>query len=206
MTVHVGSQAPDFDLESDSGDRVSLADYAGRWLVLYFYPRDNTPGCTREAQDFSAAVARLGSLGAAVVGVSRDSVKSHCGFRDKIGIRFPLLSDPDLETHRAYGAWGAKTMYGRKVEGTIRSTFLLAPDGKVAAVWSGVKVDGHADKVLAAIGRSPDDTTPATRRVAKTTKTAKTAKTAKNVAAPAKAGAKKSARRPKKSTKKPARA
>jgi peroxiredoxin Q/BCP len=175
MSVQVGAPAPEFDLESDSGERVSTSDFAGRWLVLYFYPRDNTPGCTREAQDFSAAVARLRALGAAVVGVSRDSVKSHCGFRDKIGIRFPLLSDPDLEAHRAYGAWGTKSLYGKTVEGTIRSTFLVAPDGNVASVWSGVKVDGHVDKVIAALSgargvgpasASPASAAPAARRVA----------------------------------------
>jgi peroxiredoxin Q/BCP len=161
MSVQVGSPAPAFDLESDSGERVALSDFDGQWLVLYFYPRDNTPGCTREAQDFTAAVGRLRALGAAVVGVSRDSVKTHCSFRDKIGIRFPLLSDPDLEAHRAYGAWGTKTMYGKKVEGTIRSTFLVAPDGTIANVWSGVKVDGHAERVLEAIASARDGGAPA---------------------------------------------
>jgi peroxiredoxin Q/BCP len=163
MSVQVGLPAPDFALESDSGERMSRSGFEGKWLVLYFYPHDNTPGCTREAQGFSEAVARLQSLGAAVVGVSRDSVKSHCGFRDKIGIRFPLLSDPDLEAHRAFGAWGTKTMYGKKVEGIIRSTFLIAPDGTVANVWSGVKVDGHAETVIAAIraARAGHDPSPA---------------------------------------------
>ena len=113
--------------------------------------RDNTPGCTREAQDFTKAVARLKKLGAEVVGVSKDSVKSHCGFKEKIGIGFRLLSDPDLAAHRAYGAWGKKVMYGKQVEGVIRSTFLVAPDGKVARSWGGVKVDGHVDKVIAAL-------------------------------------------------------
>src|SRR5579871_3412751 len=143
--------APKFALESDADTRVKLADYAGKWLVVYFYPKDNTPGCTREAQDFTQAVPKLRKLGAEVVGISKDSVKSHCGFRDKIGIRFPLLSDPDLSTHKAYGAWGTKTMYGKKVEGTIRSTFLVSPAGKIVRSWTGVKVDGHADKVLAAL-------------------------------------------------------
>jgi peroxiredoxin Q/BCP len=146
-----GKAAPAFELENDAGERVSLGDFRGKWLVVYFYPRDNTPGCTREAQDFTKAVARLEKLGAAVVGVSKDSVKSHCTFRDKIRIKFPLLSDPELETHRAYGAWGTKTMYGKKVEGTIRSTFLVAPDGKLAKSWSSVKVDGHVDRVIEAL-------------------------------------------------------
>jgi peroxiredoxin Q/BCP len=151
MAVQEGAAAPKFILESDAGDRVTVNDYAGRWLVIYFYPKDNTPGCTREAQAFTAAATQLAKLGADVVGVSKDSVKSHCGFKEKIGIEFPLLSDPDLMAHRAYGAWGEKTMYGKKVQGVIRSTFLVAPDGKVARAWHGVKVDGHVDKVIAAI-------------------------------------------------------
>jgi peroxiredoxin Q/BCP len=146
-----GASAPAFDLESDTGERVTSADFAGKWLVLYFYPKDNTPGCTREAQDFTKAAARLKKLGATVVGVSKDSVKSHCGFKEKIGIGFTLLSDPDLDVHKAYGAWGKKVMYGKEVEGVIRSTFLVAPDGTVAKAWSGVKVDGHVDKVIAAL-------------------------------------------------------
>lgn len=149
--VKEGARAPKLDLESDDGRHVALDDFAGKWLVLYFYPRDNTPGCTREAQQFTAAAARLKKLGAEVVGISKDSVKSHCGFKEKIGINFPLLSDPDLTAHRAYGAWGTKVMYGRKVEGVIRSTFLLSPHGTVARAWTGVKVDGHADKVIAAL-------------------------------------------------------
>src|ERR1700733_12414498 len=127
-----------FDVESDDGKRVTaknLLSEPGKWLVVYFYPKDNTPGCTREAQDFTEAAARLKKLGAQVVGVSRDSVKSHCGFKEKIGIGFRLLSDPDLAAHRAYGAWGKKVMYGKQVEGVIRSTFLIAPDGKLAKAW-----------------------------------------------------------------------
>ena len=151
MSVQVGAPAPKFELESDDGARRTLLDFKGKWLVLYFYPRDNTPGCTREAQDFSAAAGRLRKLGAEVVGVSKDSVKSHCGFRDKFALRFPLLSDPDLVAHKAYGAWGKKMMYGKTIEGTLRSTFLVAPDGTVARIWRSVKVDGHAEAVLDAI-------------------------------------------------------
>lgn len=151
MSLEEGSKAPKFKLPSDGGDAVALADYAGKWLVLYFYPRDNTPGCTREAQEFTRSVARLKKLGAEVAGVSKDSVTSHCGFRDKYGIKFPLLSDTDLTVHKAFGAYGTKVMYGKKVEGVIRSTFLVSPEAKVAKAWRGVKVDGHADKVLAAI-------------------------------------------------------
>lgn len=160
MVVQEGAVAPEFALESDAGNRVTLDDYADRWLVLYFYPKDNTPGCTREAEAFSAAAPRLAKLGADVVGVSKDSVKTHCGFRDKIGITFPLLSDPDLTVHRAYGAFGEKTMYGKKVQGVIRSTFLVAPDGKIARAWRVVKVDGHVEKVIAAIEEARSEGKP----------------------------------------------
>jgi len=146
--IKAGEAAPQFDLESDAGTRLTLKDFAGKWLVLYFYPRDNTPGCTREAQGFSEAATVFKKLGAAVVGISKDSVKSHCGFRDKIGIRFPLLSDPDLVAHKAYAVWGTKVLYGRKMEGTIRSTFLISPGGKIARVWNSVKVDGHVEAVV----------------------------------------------------------
>jgi peroxiredoxin Q/BCP len=143
--------APVFDLESDQGKRVRSADFAGKWLIVYFYPRDSTPGCTREAQGFTAALPTLKKLGAQVVGISKDSVASHCTFRDKFAITFPLLSDPELKAHRAFGAWGKKTMYGKEVEGTIRSTFLVAPDGTLARSWKSVKVDGHVDTVAKAL-------------------------------------------------------
>jgi peroxiredoxin Q/BCP len=151
MTADVGAKAPNFDLESDAGTRMGLRDFDGEWLVLYFYPRDNTPGCTREAQEFTKAAARLRKLGARVAGVSRDSVKSHCSFRDKIAIGFPLLSDPDLTAHRSYGAWGEKLMYGKRIEGALRTTFLISPNGRIAEVWRNVRVDGHADAVVAAL-------------------------------------------------------
>ncbi len=149
--VEVGAKAPKFDLESDAGKRTTLGDFAGKWLVLYFYPKDNTPGCTREAIDFSKAALQLEKLGGAVAGVSKDSAKTHCGFRDKLGLKFRLLADETLAAHKAYGVWGIKNMYGRKVEGTIRSTFLISPGGKVVRAWSGVKVDGHVDAVLEAL-------------------------------------------------------
>lgn len=151
MTADVGAAAPEFDLESDAGTRVRLGDFEGEWLVLYFYPRDNTPGCTREAQDFTQAMARLRKLGARVVGVSKDSINSHGTFRDKIAIGFPLLSDPDLVAHKSYGAWGKKVMYGKHIDGTLRSTFLIAPNGRVAQVWRSVRVDGHAGAVVDAL-------------------------------------------------------
>jgi peroxiredoxin Q/BCP len=151
VTAPKAPKAPPFDLESDQGKRVKLADFAGKWVVVYFYPKDNTPGCTREAQAFTAAGSALKKLGAEVVGISKDSTKSHCGFRDKIGIGFRLLSDPTLAAHKAYGAFGKKMMYGKEVQGTIRSTFLVAPDGTVAKAWKSVKVDGHVDAVVAAL-------------------------------------------------------
>src|SRR5208283_2189085 len=149
-----GARAPKFCLGSDGGTDVSLDDFGGKWLIVYFYPRDSTPGCTLEAQDFSRVSAQLLKRGAAVVGISRDSVKSHCTFRDKVKIAFPLLSDPELTTHRAYGAWGMKNMYGKKVEGTIRSTFLISPEGRVARTWTGVKVNGHVAEVMDALAEA----------------------------------------------------
>jgi peroxiredoxin Q/BCP len=177
-----GSKAPKFDLESDSGERRKLGDYAGKWLVLYFYPKDSTPGCTREAQDFTGkdTLARLKKLGAEVAGVSKDSIKSHCTFRDKFAIKFPLLSDPDLTVHKAYGAFGEKTMYGKKVEGVIRSTFLVGPDGKIAKVWRSVKVDGHVAKVLEALQEAQAGSAGKDGQEGKSGKSGKTAKKAKS--------------------------
>lgn len=149
-----GKRAPAFTLQSADGDKVSLKDYAGKSLVIYFYPRDNTPGCTREAQDFNKALPKLEKLGAAVVGVSKDSVASHCKFRDKYKLRFPLLSDPEGSMIEKYGAWGEKTLYGKKSLGILRTTVIVGPDGKVKKVFPKVKVDGHADAVLAALKQS----------------------------------------------------
>ncbi len=147
--VQAGQKAPTFSLPADDGSTVSLAALEGKHAVVYFYPRDDTPGCTVEAKDFSAAIDKFIRAGAVVLGVSKDSIASHTKFRDKYGLKFRLLSDPDLTTHRAYGAWGEKNMYGKKVEGVIRSTFLVAPDGKVKRAWPTVKVAGHVDAVLA---------------------------------------------------------
>ena len=151
--LSIGDKAPAFDLESDSGERVSLRGLLaeGKTIVLYFYPRDDTPGCTREAQAFTEAKRKLSAAGASVVGVSKDSIKSHCKFRDKYAINFPLLSDPELEAHKAYDAYGEKTLYGKKSMGTIRSTFVIDPKGKIVRAFRSVKVDGHVDAVLAAI-------------------------------------------------------
>ena len=159
-----GDKAPDFSLDSDSGKKVSLKDFAGKTLVLYFYPKDDTPGCTREAQAFEAAKAKFAKAGAAVVGVSRDSVASHCKFRDKYGLSFPLLADPDRKVHEAYGAWGEKVMYGKKVLGAIRSTFVIQ-GGKIVKAFPTVKVDGHSDAVLAVIAGGAA-TAPAKKKAA----------------------------------------
>jgi peroxiredoxin Q/BCP len=145
----VGSPAPSFSLPTDSGNEVSLAAHKGKWVILYFYPRDNTPGCTREAIAFEKAAPALKQRGAVVLGVSRDSVASHCGFKEKQGLRFPLLSDPDSKVHKLYGAYGDKVMYGKTVTGALRTTVVIAPDGKLAKLYPNVKVDGHADAVLA---------------------------------------------------------
>jgi peroxiredoxin Q/BCP len=148
--LSTGDKAPAFDLPSDSGDNVKLGDYAGKTFVLYFYPKDNTPGCTREAQAFTALLPKFKKAGVDVLGVSKDSVATHCGFRDKLKLKVPLLSDPELEVHKAYGAYGDKMMYGKKVKGVIRSTFLIEK-GKIKRAWGSVKVDGHAEAVLAAL-------------------------------------------------------
>ena len=148
-----GDKAPAFELEADSGQHIKLKDLLaeGKTLVLYFYPKDDTPGCTREAQAFTEAKRKLSAAGAQVVGVSKDSIKSHCKFRDKYALNFPLLSDPELTAHEAYGAYGEKVMYGKKIMGTIRSTFVIDPKGKIVRAFRKVKVDGHVDAVLEAI-------------------------------------------------------
>ena len=148
--LEVGKKAPAFTLESSEGGNVKLADFAGKPVVVYFYPRDNTPGCTTEANDFRAAMPKFGKLGVGVLGVSKDSIASHTKFRDKLKLNFALLSDPDGKMIEAYGAWGDKNMYGKKMKGIIRSTVLIDGDGKVAAVWPKVSVKGHVDAVLEA--------------------------------------------------------
>ncbi|AKC87581.1 peroxiredoxin [Pseudoxanthomonas suwonensis] len=135
-----------------SGDRTAtLADFAGRWLVLYFYPKDSTPGCTTEGLDFNALLPAFRKLGAEVLGVSRDSLKSHDNFCAKQGFAFPLVSDADEALCRAFDVIHEKNMYGRKVLGVVRSTFLVSPDARVAREWRGVKVSGHAQAVLDAL-------------------------------------------------------
>jgi peroxiredoxin Q/BCP len=131
--------------------KVSLADLVGKWVVLYFYPKDNTPGCTREAVGFQEAQAAFKRAGAVVVGISRDSVESHVRFKQTSGLDFVLLSDPTAATHEAYGAFGEKNLYGKKTIGAIRTTVLVRPDGTIARVFPNVKVNGHTEAVLHAL-------------------------------------------------------
>lgn len=149
MAISVGTKAPRFEVDSTAG-RVKL-EGLGKRLVLYFYPRDNTPGCTREAQAFAEKYEEFAALDTEIWGVSKDSLASHERFKEKYSLPFPLLTDPGNEVARAFGAFGKKKMYGKEVEGVIRSTFVIGPDGEVEAVWSPVKVPGHADEVLAKV-------------------------------------------------------
>jgi peroxiredoxin Q/BCP len=149
--IEVGKKAPAFTLESSDGGKVKLAGLAGKIVVVYFYPRDNTPGCTLEAQAFRDAMPVLEKLGATVLGVSKDSIASHCRFRDKYKLSFRLLTDPDGEVMEAYGAWGEKVLYGKRMKGIIRSTVLVDKSGKVARHWPKVSVKGHVDDVVAAV-------------------------------------------------------
>ncbi|MEQ8454583.1 MAG: thioredoxin-dependent thiol peroxidase [Sandaracinaceae bacterium] len=149
--IEEGKKAPAFTLDSSEGGKVKLKDQAGKWVVIYFYPRDMTPGCTTEAQDFRDAAKALEKHEAVVFGVSKDSVESHCKFRDKHDLNFALLSDPDGKVIEKYGAWGEKNMYGRKSMGIIRSTVIIDPAGKVRKIFPKVRVKGHVEKVLEAL-------------------------------------------------------
>ena len=146
-----GDVAPAFDLPGDDGAQHKLAAHKGKAVVLYFYPRDDTPGCTTEACDFRDHMSRVVAAGAVLYGVSKDSVKSHVRFKTKHALNFTLLSDEELVAHNAYGAWGEKVMYGKKSMGTIRSTFVIDKRGVIARTWPKVKVAGHVDEVLAAL-------------------------------------------------------
>ncbi|WP_319520399.1 thioredoxin-dependent thiol peroxidase [uncultured Martelella sp.] len=149
--VKEGEKAPDFSMPVSDGRTVSLADVKGKSLVLYFYPKDNTKGCTVEAIAFSALADEFASAGAIVIGVSPDTLESHARFEKKHDLTVLLGSDEDHAVAQAYGVWKEKNMYGRKFMGIERSTFLLSPDGTVRRVWRKVKVDGHAEAVLAAL-------------------------------------------------------
>ena len=150
MTVDVGQAAPDFDLPTDGGGRVRLADFKGEPLVLYFYPRDDTPGCTKEAQGFAETYGEFQAAVVAVVGISKDSVASHDKFKAKFRLPFPLASDEAGAVVEAYGSWVEKSMYGKKYMGIDRSTFLIDRDGTLRRIWRKVAVPGHVAEVLEA--------------------------------------------------------
>jgi peroxiredoxin Q/BCP len=145
--IGVGKKAPAFTLKNQRNEDVRLTDFAGQWVVLYFYPKDDTPGCTTEACEFTAGLNAFGSLEAVVLGCSRDSPESHRKFMAKHGLKITLLSDPDRKVMERYDAWGKKMMYGKTTEGVIRSTVLIDPEGKVGHHWRAVKAAGHAEKV-----------------------------------------------------------
>ena len=149
-TPEIGDPAPAISLPRDGGDTVSLADYAGQTVVLYFYPRDDTPGCTKEAIGFTEQAAEFAAAGAVVLGVSKDSVKKHDKFRDKHNLGVVLLSDENSDTCERYGVWVEKSMYGKTYMGIERATFLIDGAGKITQIWRKVKVPGHVDAVLAA--------------------------------------------------------
>lgn len=151
LMLKEGDKAPGFELPRDGGDTVKLTQFKGKPVVLYFYPKDDTSGCTRQAIGFSEKIAEFHDAGAEVIGVSPDSVKSHDKFRDKHGLEVILLADEEKAAIEAYGVWAEKKMYGRSYMGVERSTFLIGKDGKIRRAWRGVKVPGHVDEVLEAV-------------------------------------------------------
>ena len=149
--LEIGSVAPDFSLEDKDGNRISLSDFRGKRVVLYFYPRDNTPGCTRQACAFAGLYAGFREKNVEVIGVSRDSVASHVRFAEKYGLPFVLLSDPELEAIKAYGVWQEKKQYGKVSMGVVRTTFVIDAEGKIERVMPKVKPDTNAAEILAAL-------------------------------------------------------
>ena len=148
ITLAAGDTPPDFELRDQDGNAHRLADYRGRTVVLYFYPRDNTPGCTKQACGFRDQHEAIGAEGAVVLGVSTDTAASHAQFREQHGLPFPLLVDEDAAVATAYGAWGEKTLYGRKSIGMTRSTFVIGPEGTLTKVWKRAKAADNAEAVL----------------------------------------------------------
>ncbi len=151
MRLEIADRAPAFTLLDQSGQSVRLKDFAGERVVLYFYPADDTPGCTTEACQFNDEMARFAGLGVKVVGISPDDGAKHQGFIAKYGLTFTLLSDPERAVMTAYGAYGEKKLYGKTVTGVIRSTFVIGPTGRVEHAWYGVRANGHANRVLATL-------------------------------------------------------
>ena len=151
LKLKVGDQAPAFTVATSGGGKISLADYLGKHVILYFYPKDDTPGCTKEACAFRDGFADFKKRGAVILGVSTDPVKAHDKFVEKFNLPFLLLADEDKKIVEAYGVWGEKTFMGRKYLGTNRVTFLIGPDGKIKNIWPQVKPEEHAAEVLAAL-------------------------------------------------------
>jgi peroxiredoxin Q/BCP len=147
--LEAGVKAPAFSLLDQDEKKVALKDLKGKQVVVYFYPADDTPGCTKEACQFNENLRAFAKADVAVIGISPDGAEKHVKFRTKYGLKFPLLSDPKHTVMEKYGAWGEKTLYGKKTVGVIRSTFLIGADGKIARAWHHVRADGHAEKVLA---------------------------------------------------------
>ena len=149
MHLKVGADAPEFVLSDDSGRKVALSDFRGEWVVLYFYPKDDTPGCTTEACEFTAGLPAFGRLDAKVLGISPDSPETHGSFAAKFHLKHVLLSDPDHEVTEIYGAWAEKSARGEKAMGVVRSTWLVSPEGKLSFYWPEVTAAGHAEEVRA---------------------------------------------------------
>lgn len=151
ITLEAGDKAPAFTLKDQDGKTHSLKDYAGQTVVLYFYPKDDTPGCTKEACSFRDRLEEIETAGAVVLGVSADDAASHQKFRAKYDLTFPLLVDEGAKVSTTYGAWGEKVLYGKTVIGMTRSTFIIGPDGRLTKVWKRARAEGHADHVLKAL-------------------------------------------------------
>ena len=151
MSIHTGSIAPEFSLESSSGKTVRLSDFRGKTVVVYFYPKDDTPGCTKEACSFRDSFDSLTDAGVTVLGISPDSIESHNKFIEKFDLNFQLLSDKDKSIAKSYGAWGEKNMYGKIVIGMKRMSFLINPEGTVQHIWTKVKTESHGKDVLSLI-------------------------------------------------------
>ena len=156
MTIEIGQKAPEFSAASDTGAILSSADYKDKAYVIYFYPKDDTPGCTTEACTFTENISAFNALDVSVIGVSKDSVASHKKFKDKYKLNFPLLSDADGKICESYGTWVEKSMYGKKYMGIDRATFLIGADGLIKAIWRKVKVPGHIGEVLETIKKAAD--------------------------------------------------
>ncbi|WP_297444916.1 thioredoxin-dependent thiol peroxidase [Desulfurobacterium sp.] len=146
--VEPGKIAPGFCLKDDTGKETCLKNFKGNWVVLYFYPKDNTPGCTKEAEGFTEKLGEFKKLNSEVIGISPDSVESHKKFKEKRNLKVTLLSDPEHKVIEEYGAWKLKKRFGKEYYGVVRTTYLIDPDGKVAHVWKNVRVKGHVEKVL----------------------------------------------------------